>query len=95
MCKLKLQDKLQNLLSMLPYEGLRSELQDDIEFQNVIKIVLQQANNTIKNTKGVYEIIEKLNPVAYRLNLAVELEHVYNVLHILHFTFHKDFSFYS
>jgi len=28
---------------------------------------------------GLYEIIEKLNPVAYRLDLPVELEHVHNV----------------
>ena len=31
---------------------------------------------------GPYEIIEKLNPVAYRLNLPAELEHVHNVFHI-------------
>jgi len=31
---------------------------------------------------GPYEIIEKLNPVAYRLDLSVELEHVHNVFHI-------------
>ena len=31
---------------------------------------------------GPYEIIEKLNPVAYRLDLPVELEHVHNVFHI-------------
>ena len=30
-----------------------------------------------------YEIIEKLNPVAYRLDLPVELEHMHNVfLHL-------------
>ena len=29
-----------------------------------------------------YEIIEKLNPAAYRLDLPVELEHVRNVFHI-------------
>ena len=31
---------------------------------------------------GPYEIIEKLNPVAYRLDLPVELEHMHNVFHI-------------
>jgi len=31
---------------------------------------------------GPYEIIEKLNPVAYRLDLPVELEHVHNVFHV-------------
>jgi len=31
---------------------------------------------------GPYEIIEKLNPVAYKLNLPSELEHVHNVFHI-------------
>ena len=31
---------------------------------------------------GPYEIIEKLNSVAYRLNLPTELEHVHNVSHI-------------
>ena len=31
---------------------------------------------------GPYEIIEKLNPIAYRLDLPVELEHVHNVFHI-------------
>ena len=31
---------------------------------------------------GPYEIIDKLNPVAYRLDLPVELEHVHNVFHI-------------
>ena len=31
---------------------------------------------------GPYEIIEKLNPVTYRLDLSVELEHVHNVFHI-------------
>jgi len=31
---------------------------------------------------GPYEIIEKLNPVAYRLELPTELEHVHNVFHI-------------
>jgi len=31
---------------------------------------------------GPCEIIENLNPVAYRLDLPVELEHVYNVFHI-------------
>ena len=29
-----------------------------------------------------HEIIEKLNPAAYRLNLLVVLEHVHNVFHI-------------
>jgi len=29
-----------------------------------------------------YEIIEKLNPVAYRLDLPTKLEHVYNVFYI-------------
>ena len=32
---------------------------------------------------GLYEVIEKLNPVAYQLELPVELEHVHNVFHIL------------
>ena len=31
---------------------------------------------------GPYEIIKKLNLVAYRLDLPVELEHVHNVFHI-------------
>ena len=31
---------------------------------------------------GPYEIIEKLNPVAYRLELLAELKHVHNVFHI-------------
>ena len=31
---------------------------------------------------GPYEIIEKLNLVAYRLNLPIELEHVRNVFHV-------------
>jgi len=31
---------------------------------------------------GPYEIIGKLNPFAYRLDLPVELEHVHNVFHI-------------
>jgi len=31
---------------------------------------------------GPYEIIEKLNPIAYPLDLPVELEHVHNVYHI-------------
>jgi len=31
---------------------------------------------------GPYEIIEKLNPVAYRLDLPVALEHIHNVFHI-------------
>jgi len=31
---------------------------------------------------GPYEIIEKLNPVAYRLDPLVELEHAHNVFHI-------------
>jgi len=31
---------------------------------------------------GPYEIIEKLNPVAYKLNLPSELEHVHDVFHI-------------
>jgi len=29
-----------------------------------------------------YEIIEKLNPMAYGLDLPLELEHVHNVFHI-------------
>ena len=29
-----------------------------------------------------YEIIEKLNPVAYRLDLLVNLKHVHNIFHI-------------
>jgi len=29
-----------------------------------------------------YEIIEKLNPVAYPLDLSMEIEHVHNVFHI-------------
>jgi len=29
-----------------------------------------------------YEIIEKLIPIAYRLDLLIELEHVHNVFHI-------------
>jgi len=29
-----------------------------------------------------YEIVEKINPIAYWLNLLVELRHVHNVLHI-------------
>jgi len=33
---------------------------------------------------GPYEIIEKLNPVAYRLDLAVDLEHVHNVFQSQH-----------
>ena len=31
----------------------------------------------------LYKVIEKLNPVAYRLDLFVELEHVHNLFHIL------------
>ena len=31
---------------------------------------------------GPYEIIEKLNPIAYRLGLPIELEHMHNVFHI-------------
>ena len=31
---------------------------------------------------GPYEIIEKLNHVAYCLDLLVELEHVHNMFHI-------------
>jgi len=31
---------------------------------------------------GSYKIIEKLSPVAYRLELPTELEHVHNVVHI-------------
>jgi len=31
---------------------------------------------------GPYEIIEKLNPVAYRLDLPIEFKHVHNVFHI-------------
>ena len=31
---------------------------------------------------GPYEIIEKLNSIAYRLDLPVELEHAHNVFHI-------------
>ena len=31
---------------------------------------------------GPYDIIEKLNPVAYRLDLPIELEHVQNVFHV-------------
>ena len=31
---------------------------------------------------GPYVIIERLNPVTYRLELPVELEHVHNVFHI-------------
>ena len=31
---------------------------------------------------GPYEIIKKLNPLAYRLDLPVELEHVHNVFYI-------------
>jgi len=33
---------------------------------------------------GPYEIIEKLNPVACRLNMPMELEHAHNVFHISH-----------
>jgi len=29
-----------------------------------------------------YEIFEKLNPVAYRLDLSVEIEHMHNVFYI-------------
>jgi len=32
---------------------------------------------------GTYEIIQKLNPVAYRLDLLVDPKHVHNVFHIL------------
>jgi len=31
---------------------------------------------------GPYEIIEKLNPVTYRLDLLIELKHVHNIFHI-------------
>jgi len=31
---------------------------------------------------GPYEIIKKLNPIAYQLDLLVELDHVHNVFHI-------------
>jgi len=31
---------------------------------------------------GPSEIIERLNPVAYRLDLPTELKHVHNVFHI-------------
>jgi len=31
---------------------------------------------------GPYEIMEKLNPLTYQLNLTTELEHVYNIFHI-------------
>jgi len=31
---------------------------------------------------GPYEIIEKLNPVAYQLDLPVELEHVHDVFYV-------------
>jgi len=31
---------------------------------------------------GRYEIIEKLYPIAYRLNLPVELKHMHNMFHI-------------
>ena len=31
---------------------------------------------------GPYEIIKKLNPIAYRLDLPVELEHMHNMFHI-------------
>ena len=31
---------------------------------------------------GPYDITEKLNPVAYRLDLPLELEHVHNVFHV-------------
>jgi len=31
---------------------------------------------------GPYEIIEKLNPIAYRQDLPVELKHVHNMFHI-------------
>ena len=31
---------------------------------------------------GPYEIIERLNPVAYHLDMPVELVHVHNVFHI-------------
>jgi len=33
---------------------------------------------------GPYKIIEKLNPVAHRLDLPAELEHVHNMFHISH-----------
>jgi len=31
---------------------------------------------------GPYEIVEKLNPVAYRLDLPTEVKHVHNIFHI-------------
>ena len=31
---------------------------------------------------GPYEIIKNLNPVAYKLDLSTELEHVHNGIHI-------------
>ena len=31
---------------------------------------------------GTYEIIEKLSPISYRLDLPVELEHVHRMFHI-------------
>ena len=31
---------------------------------------------------GLYEVVERLNPIGYRLDLPVELEHVHNVFHI-------------
>jgi len=31
---------------------------------------------------GLYEIIKKLNPTAYLLDLPIELEHMHNVFHV-------------
>jgi len=31
---------------------------------------------------GLYEIIEKLNPVVYRQDLPIDLGHVHNVFHV-------------
>jgi len=31
---------------------------------------------------GSYEIIEKLNPITYRLDLPIDLEHIHNMFHI-------------
>ena len=31
---------------------------------------------------GPYEVIEKLNPITYRLDIPVELDHIHNVFHI-------------
>ena len=35
---------------------------------------------------GPYEIIEKLNPIAYRLDMRIELEHIHNMFHISQLT---------